>query len=62
MNNCIGIINLDENEQKITKELEQIISKNQIEAIQTTPSVMKFHLDNLTNKQNIKSFRKIFSV
>lgn len=49
----------NENEQKITSQLEKIIKENEIEILQTTPSVMKFHLDNLENKENIKSLRYI---
>ena len=49
----------NENEQKITEKLEQKINDNEIQAIQTTPSVMKFHLDNIRNKENLKSLKYI---
>lgn len=49
----------NENQQKITTELEKLIKENQIEIIQTTPSVMKFHLDNNTDKENLKSLKYI---
>ena len=49
----------NENEQKLTSQLERIIKENEIEAIQTTPSVMKFHLNNLENKENIKSLKYV---
>ena len=32
----------NENEQKMTSEIERIIKENKIEIMQTTPSVMKF--------------------
>ena len=40
----------DNFEQKDTNSIENIIYKNNIDIIQTTPSVMKFHLENLENK------------
>ena len=49
----------NENEQKITEELEKKIKENQIQAIQTTPSVMKFHLDNIKDKENLKSIKYV---
>ena len=49
----------NENEQKITEKLEQKIKDNKIQVIQTTPSVMKFHLDNIKNKENLKSLKYI---
>ena len=49
----------NENEQKITAELEKTIKENQIEIIQTTPSVMKFHLDNNINEEDLKSLKYI---
>lgn len=49
----------NENEQKITSQLENLIKQNEIEILQTTPSVMKFHLDNLENKEDIKSLKYI---
>lgn len=38
----------DEKEQKITGNLESLIKNNNIEILQTTPSVMNFHLEELT--------------
>lgn len=49
----------NENEQKITEKLENKIKENEIQAIQTTPSVMKFHLNNIKNKENLKSLKYI---
>ncbi|MBQ2835741.1 MAG: amino acid adenylation domain-containing protein [Clostridia bacterium] len=49
----------NENQQKITSQLEKVIKENEIEILQTTPSVMKFHLDNLENKEDIKSLKYI---
>ena len=49
----------NENEQKVTEQLENKIKENEIQAIQTTPSVMKFHLDNLKDKENLKSLKYI---
>ena len=57
--NGLTVYMTNENEQKITVLLEKIIKDNQIEIIQTTPSIMKFHLDNLQNKDDIKSLRYI---
>lgn len=47
------------NEQKISFELERIIKDNQIEIIQTTPSVMKLHLENFKDKNNLKSLKYV---
>ena len=49
----------NENEQKITEKLEEKIKENEIQVIQTTPSVMKFHLENIKNKENLKSLKYI---
>ena len=49
----------NENEQKMTSEIERIIRENDVEIMQTTPSVMKFHLDNVSNKNNLKSLKYI---
>ena len=49
----------NENQQKITSELEKIIKENEIEIIQTTPSVMKFHLENNTSKENLRTLKYI---
>lgn len=49
----------NENEQKVTEQLEKKIKENQIQAIQTTPSVMKFHLENIKDKENLRSIKYI---
>ena len=49
----------NEKEQKITELLETKIKDNEIQAIQTTPSVIKFHLNNIQNKENLKSLKYI---
>ena len=49
----------NENEQKMTSQIERIINKNKIEIMQTTPSIMKFHLDNIKNKDDLKSLKYI---
>ena len=49
----------NENEQKMTSEIERIIKENKVEIMQTTPSVMKFHLENLKNKNSLKSLKYI---
>ena len=49
----------NENEQKMTEEIEKIIQKNNIEILQTTPSIMKFHLENLKDRQNLSSLKYI---
>lgn len=36
----------NETEQKITMKLERLILDNQIEIIQSTPSIMRFHIEN----------------
>lgn len=36
----------DDFEQKITSKIERLVSDNNIEIIQSTPSIMNFHLDN----------------
>ncbi len=46
-------------EQKITSKLERLIKENNIEILQTTPSVMKFHLENLSNNANFSSLKYI---
>ena len=45
--------------QKFTDRLEKLISENNINIIQTTPSVMRFHLDNLTDSKNLSSLKYI---
>ena len=49
----------NENEQKMTSEIERIIKENKIEIMQTTPSVMKFHIENIKNKSSLKSLKYI---
>ncbi len=46
-------------EQKMTNKLEDLIAKNKIDIIQTTPSVMRFHLDNLTNKSSFSGLKYV---
>ena len=46
-------------EQKITSKLERLIKDNKIEILQTTPSIMNYHLDNLLNPQNLSSLKYI---
>ncbi len=46
-------------EQKITSKLEELISKNNIEIIQTTPSIMNFHINSLLNKNSFNSLKYI---
>lgn len=46
-------------EQKLTSKLERLISDNKIEILQTTPSVMKFHLENLSDNKNFSSLKYI---
>ena len=38
----------NDSEQKVSKKLETLILKNNIEILQTTPSIINFHLDNST--------------
>ena len=49
----------NETEQKVTEQLEKKISENEIQVIQTTPSVIKFHLDNIKDKENLKTLKYI---
>ena len=44
-------------EQKLTKLLENLIYKNKIEILQTTPSVFNFHLDNIADINNLYSLK-----
>ena len=46
-------------EQKITSKLERLIKDNKIEILQTTPSVMNFHLSNLSTPDNLSSLKYI---
>ena len=49
----------NENEQKMTPAIERIIKENKVEIIQSTPSVMKFHLENLKDKNSLNSLKYI---
>lgn len=46
-------------EQKITTKLERLIKENKIDVIQTTPSIMRFHLDNLNDISSFSSLKYI---
>lgn len=46
-------------EQKVSEQLETLIKENEIEIIQTTPSVMRFHLDNLVNSSDLASLKYV---
>ena len=46
-------------EQKITTKLERLIKENEIDVIQTTPSIMRFHLDNLNEIGSFSSLKYI---
>ncbi len=46
-------------EQKITSKLERLIRENKIDIIQTTPSIMRFHLDNLNDMSSFSSLKYI---
>lgn len=46
-------------EQKVTEQLEKLIKEHKIEIIQTTPSVMRFHLDNVVNPKNLASLKYV---
>ena len=46
-------------EQKITTKLERLIRENEIDVMQTTPSIMRFHLDNLNNISSFSSLNYI---
>ena len=48
-----------ENGQKMTSKIERIIKDNDVEIMQTTPSVMKFHLENLNDENSLKSLKYI---
>ena len=47
----------DNFEQKDTASLEELIYKYNIDIIQTTPSVMKFHLENLNNNAHFANLK-----
>ena len=49
----------NENGQKMTPVIERTIKENEVEIMQTTPSVMKFHLENLNDKNSLKSLKYI---
>ncbi len=59
LTNGLTVYMTNENEQKVTMILEKFIKNNQIEIIQTTPSIMKFHLENLEHTENISSLKYI---
>ena len=44
---------------KLWNEYERIIKENSVEIMQTTPSVMKFHLENLNDENSLKSLKYI---
>lgn len=46
-------------EQKITSKLERLINDHHIEILQTTPSVLNFHLDNLSDEKNLESLKYV---
>lgn len=46
-------------EQKVTEQLEKLIKENEIEIIQTTPSVMRFHLDNIVDLKSLASLKYV---
>lgn len=46
-------------EQKITTKLERLIKENHIDCIQSTPSVMQFHLDNLSDVSSFSNLKYI---
>lgn len=46
-------------EQKVTEQLEKLIKEHNIEIIQTTPSVMRFHLDNVVNPKDFASLKYV---
>lgn len=55
--NGLHLFMTDNFEQKSTLELEKLIRDNKIEIIQSTPSVMRFHLDNLEDNNNFSSLK-----
>lgn len=46
-------------EQKITTKLEKLVKENEIDVMQTTPSIMRFHLDNLNDISSFSSLKYI---
>lgn len=46
-------------EQKVTEKLEKYVYDNNIDIIQTTPTVMKFHLDNLSNTKYFSKLKYV---
>ena len=46
-------------EQKITSKLERLLKDGKIEVLQTTPSVLNFHLDNLSDVSSLSSLKYI---
>lgn len=48
-----------ENGQKMTSKIKRIVKDSNVEIMQTTPSVMKFHLENLNDENSLKSLKYI---
>ena len=48
-----------ENGQKMTSKIERVVKDSNVEIMQTTPSVMKFHLENLNDENSLKSLKYI---
>ena len=46
-------------EQKITSKLERLLKDGRIEVLQTTPSVLNFHLDNLSDNTSLSNLKYI---
>lgn len=57
--NGLHLFITDNLEQKSTKHLEELVFANKIEIIQTTPSVMKFHLDNLEEENHFSCLKYV---
>lgn len=55
--NGLHLFMTDNFEQKSTPALEKLIKDNKIEIIQSTPSVIRFHLDNLENSNNFSCLK-----
>ena len=49
----------NENGQKMTPAIERTVRENKIEIMQTTPSIMKFHLENLNDENSFNSLKYI---
>lgn len=59
LTNGLNVYITNYNEQKMTDKLENLIAQNNIDIIQTTPSVMRFHLDNLTNTKSFSNLKYV---